>query len=194
MGIYRLKVGGAQFGIRCAIPLAMSHSKFMKFPLPAFFLVASVLVAGCNSLENPVGGLLDTGRDGRVYNAQTGEFEWPKDSQKPRARKPSAATRASGAASPAERQGDGRYFDIQKNQWVEAREERAPDSRGKARPAPSAPVAATALPPAATPPPPPPPRASGTYNASTGQIEWTSFDPSSAATKPAPRKSWWWPF
>ena len=40
------------------------------------------------------------------------------------------------------------------------------------------------------------PRARGTYNSSTGQIEWNDFDPPPTA-KPTPdkkKKSWYWPF
>jgi hypothetical protein len=50
--------------------------------------------------------------------------------------------------------------------------------------------------PVGTPPPVRPPRASGVYNPSTGQIEWTDFDPAPRA-KPAPDyrdKKWYWPF
>jgi hypothetical protein len=164
---------------------------FTKFPLLAVFLVASVFVAGCNSLDNPVGGLLDTGRDARVYNPQTGEFEWPKDSQnqKPRGRRPATT----GTAPAQERQGDGRYYDLQKNQWVEAREERAPSSKPKSGPATPAPTLLPAPPPKSTPPPERPARASGVYNPSTGEIEWRTFDPAPAPT-PAPKKSWYWPF
>jgi hypothetical protein len=178
-----------EFGIRSGIRLAMFHSKFMKLPLSAFFIVASVFVAGCNSLDNPVGGILDTGRDNRVFNAQTGEFEWPKDGQKPRARK--LGTAAAGSEPAAERSGDGRYFDLQKNQWVEARQESASNPRAKSKSAPSAPDVAAAPPPMVI---PPPARASGVYNPATGQIEWRSFDAASATPKPAPRKNWWWPF
>ena len=95
-----MKVAGGQFGIRSGLWLAMSQSNFMKFPIPVVFLATSVLVAGCNSLDNPLAGmnLLGTGHDGRVYNAQTGEFEWPKDSQKRRASRP-AGPRPSGVVA-----------------------------------------------------------------------------------------------
>src|SRR5678815_332294 len=104
----------------------MSHSKFMKFPLPAALLAASALFAGCNSLDNPLSGinLFGTGHDARVYNAQTGEFEWPKD-QKRRARRPSPATAGAAGTTPVpERKSDGRYYDPQKSQWVEVQEEK----------------------------------------------------------------------
>ena len=166
----------------------------MKFSLPAVFLVASVFVAGCNSLDNPFGGMLGSGHDERVYNAQTGEFEWPKDKKKQPTGRPSPASVAAALATPApQRQGDGRYFDAQKNEWVEVREERTSDPKPK-KPATPPPVLMTTPAPVGTPPPVRPPRARGIYNPSTGQIEWNDFNPAPAATPVPKKKSWYWPF
>jgi hypothetical protein len=178
----------------------MSHSNFMKFPIPVVFLATSVLVAGCNSLDNPLSGvnLLGTGRDARVYNAQTGEYEWPKDSQKRRTQRPAPA--AAGTASTTtepERKSDGRYYDPQKSQWVEVQEERTSSPPKPKRPATPPVVLMTTPKPVGTPQPAEErsKRARGSYNASTGQIEWTDFDPP-PATKPASekKKNWYWPF
>jgi hypothetical protein len=191
-----LKVGGGQFGIRCAIRLAMPHSHFMK-NLPSFLLLtASVLLPGCSSLENPFGNLFGSGRDARVYNAQTGEYDWPQDSTNPR---PAAPAPAAGGAPAPQRRGDGRYFDPVKNEWVDAPMEGGGSSRAASRPSTvqhSATVSQPAPTPMAAPPPPPPPeRASGIYNASTGQIEWKD-DPSAVprSTPGSEKKKWYWPF
>lgn len=185
---YGLKERGGQFGIRCAIRLAMPLSNFMKTPLPAFLAAASVFVAGCGSLDNPFAGLFRTGRDARTYNAQTGDFEWPEDSSKPRRAAPG------GAAAGAERKSDGRYFDSAKNQWVEAPAEGSSTSPSKP-PASSPDLAAVPSPQPVAPPPPPPERASGIYNPSTGEIEWGAYDPAPPpANRTASRKRWWWPF
>lgn len=181
----------------------MSHSNFMKFPIPALFLATSVLVTGCNSLDNPLAGmnLLGSGRDGRVYNSQTGEFEWPKDSQKRRAHRPAPAAAGTAAATTEpERKSDGRYYDPQKSQWVEVREEtsHAPSAPKPRRPETPPVVLMNTPKPVGTPQPVEErsPRARGKYNPSTGQIEWTDFNPP-AGTKPAPEKKdkkWYWPF
>ncbi len=166
---------------------------FMKI-LPSFLLLtASVLLPGCSSLENPFGNWFGSGRDARVYNAQTGEYEWPQDSSKPR---------PAGAATvpPPAGQGDGRYFDPVRNEWVQAPGESG-GNRAASRPAaPTVQHSATvsqssSAPLPATPPPPSPERATGIYNASTGQIEWTN-DPSSVprSTPGAEKKKWYWPF
>ncbi len=183
-----MKVGDGQFGIRSALRLAMPHSKFMKYPLPAVLLVTSVLMAGCNSLDNPFHGLFGTGHDARVYNSQTGQFEWPPDQKKPQPRGPAPA----GGTPAPERAAEGRYFDVQKNQWVEVREEKTAASKSKK--AASPPPLMTTPVPVGTPPPVRPPRARGVYNPSTGQIEWNDFDPAPAATPVPKKKSWYWPF
>jgi hypothetical protein len=84
-------------------------------------LAALALLAGCNSLDNPLAGFdpLRTGRDARTYNVQTGEYEWPRDST-PRPRPRTARTAAAATPAPA---GDGRYYDPMKREFTE------PDAR-----------------------------------------------------------------
>ena len=71
-------------------------------------LLAAALCAGCNSLDNPLSNLrlLHTGRDARTFNAQTGQYEWPKDTT-PR---PLPRVRPTAAATPPPKD-DGRSFD-----------------------------------------------------------------------------------
>ena len=178
----------------------MSHSKFMKFTLPVVFLAASVFVVGCNSLDNPLAdtNLLGSGHDARVYNAQTGEYEWPKDSKKRRPSSRTASLASDGTTTPApERKSDGRYYDPQKSQWVEVQDEKPAAPPKPKKPSTPPIVLMTTPKPVGTPQPTAErsARARGTYNASTGQIEWNDFDPPPAA-RPAPekKKSWFWPF
>ena len=172
----------------------MPHSKFMKILFPATLLTASLFIVGCDSLDNPLSGLLRSGHDERVYNSQTGEFEWPKDSKK-RPSNPRPAGAATGAVPAPERKGDGRYYDTQKSQWVEAAEDRESAPKPRSKPAAPAPVLRATPVPVGTPPPVRPPRARGIYNPSTGQIEWNDFDPAPTARPQAEKKkSWYWPF
>jgi hypothetical protein len=162
----------------------------MKLPPLVILFAASGLLAGCGSLDNPFAGMnwFGTGKDARVYNAQTGQFEWPKEDQA-HARKPANA----GAAPVQVRKTDGRYYDATKNQWVDTPDETARPSRPKPRATPTviSPGSQVQTGPA---PEPPPAQASGVYNSSTGRIEWGTYRPAPAST-PAPRKkSWWWPF
>jgi hypothetical protein len=153
-------------------------------------------VTGCSSLDNPLSAFnpFHRGRDARVYNAQTGEYEWPKEEA---ARQQPARHGAAGAA-PQERRGDGRYFDAQKNEWVDAPRDDVSTSQPKEKSAPSSrvnldqPVVTPAQ--DTEPPPSPPARASGVYNPSTGRIDWDASGAAPAPT-PAPRKGWrLWPF
>ncbi len=179
---------GGQFGIPCAIRLAMPLSNFMKFRTSAVVLAATALVTGCNSLDNPLGGLLNTGNDARVFNSQTGQYEWPPEKRTPRPK----GTPPPPVATPVpERQSEGRYYDPQKGQWVEADKPGAAKSKKPSAP----PVALKDTPaPAGTPQPARSARARGVYNPSTGQIEWTDFDPAPEATPAPPKKKWYWPF
>ena len=43
--------------------------------IPRMLLLAAVALAGCNQIELP--DYFASGRDSRVYNAQTGQYEWP---------------------------------------------------------------------------------------------------------------------
>ena len=78
------------------------------------------LLAGCNSLDNPLSDLtiFKTGRDSRVYNPQTGEYEWPDKANKPRPRAERVAAGKPGSVpatpSPAS---DGRPYDPTKNEF-----------------------------------------------------------------------------
>lgn len=156
-------------------------------------------VAGCSSLDNPLSALnpFRSGRDARVYNAQTGEYEWPKEEAARRRSRPAGASGATTTA-PQQKRGDGRYFDAQKNEWVDAPRDDVSSSRPKDKPAPGSrpnldqPVVMQSQP--SEPPPPPPARASGVYNPSTGRIDWDGSGAPPAST-PAPRKGWrLWPF
>jgi hypothetical protein len=63
----------------------------MKFaPLLAAFALVS-LVAACDSLDNPFHTIMNTGRDARVYNGATGNWEWPSPTPTAR-RKPPTPT------------------------------------------------------------------------------------------------------
>jgi hypothetical protein len=181
---------GGQFGIPCAIHVAMPLSKFMKFRASAVvFAATAVLVAGCNSLDNPLGGLFHTGDDARVFNSQTGQWEWPPEKRTPRPK--TTPTPAPITTPVPERQSEGRYYDPQKNQWVEADK---PGTEKSKKPS-AAPVTLKATPaPVGTPQPVRSARARGVYNPSTGQIEWTDFDPAPAATPAPQKKKWYWPF
>ena len=79
---------------------------------------AFALCAGCNSLDNPFASLriFSTGRDARTFNAQTGQYEWPKDAT-PR---PQSRVARTAAATPAPKD-DGRPFDPQRGAWSDPR-------------------------------------------------------------------------
>lgn len=169
----------------------------MKTRLSVAACSLAIFVAGCSSLDNPFASmnLFRTGRDARVFNAQTGEYEWPKEEQARRRAQPGAPN----SAPPAERRGDGRYYDAAKNEWVDAPRDDVSTSRPKDRPVPTSranldqPVSVPSQP-SNVPPPPPPARASGVYNPSTGRIDWDTSGAVPAPT-PAPRKGWRiWPF
>lgn len=70
---------------------------------------ALALCAGCNSLDHPLSNLalLHTGRDARTFNAQTGEYQWPKDATpRPAVTRPRRAADATPAPA-----ADGRSYD-----------------------------------------------------------------------------------
>lgn len=93
-------------------------ARCMKLPL-LFALTASALCAGCNSLDSPLTSLnpFRSGHDGRVYNIQTGEYEWPKDAT-PR---PVKSARRAGRtpSTPSPNPDDGRPYDPQKSEFRE---------------------------------------------------------------------------
>ena len=169
----------------------------MKLSFFSVLIVASALFTGCSSLDNPLAGFFHTGHDARVYNPQTGQFEWPEE-KKPRGQKKSAVVAGALASTPAPKgRGDGRYFDAQKNQWVEQEPQDGAATARHPKPAqrPAA-LAGTAAPLPTPGPTPVPARATGYYNTSTGKIEWASGATAAAAPRPAPAsaKRWWWPF
>ena len=165
----------------------------MKILSSAVVCALAISVVGCSSLDNPLSAFnpFRSGRDARVYNAQTGEYEWPKEE--------GARHQAGAPAAPQQqKRGDGRYFDATKNEWVDAPRDDVSTSRPKDKPAPGSrlnlnqPVVTPAQ--AAEPPPPSPARASGVYNPSTGRIDWDTSGAVPAPT-PTPRKGWrLWPF
>ena len=60
----------------------------MKFaPLLAAFALISLLAA-CDSFDNPFHTVMNTGRDARVYNTSTGNWEWPSPTPTPRHKPP----------------------------------------------------------------------------------------------------------
>lgn len=86
-------------------------------PFPVFLAASAVVFAVACSPMSGGGDLFASGRDGRVYNAETGRYEWP-DEDRPRSRRKvppgAAATRATPApAAP----GDGRVYDLQKGRY-----------------------------------------------------------------------------
>ncbi|HEY3899166.1 MAG TPA: hypothetical protein VGM54_11165 [Chthoniobacter sp.] len=165
----------------------------MKISTVTILAAFLCLFAGCNSLTNPFAGLFH-GHDERVYNPQTGEWEYPnKKGATPQPQK-SAAVAAALASTPAP-QGSPHSTD-----WVEkhaaspsAEPVTAAASNPNAPVNPSANSAATPPPAAPAPPPPRPGRATGYYNTQTGKIEWQS-GVAPAAASPASTRHWWWPF
>lgn len=169
--------------------------KLSSILIPA---TALLLLAGCNSLDNPISNLFrGVGHDQRVYNTQTGQWEWPEEKRQPAEKKSAAVASAMGGATPAPHSyNDTRYWDASRNQWVEADQPRtSTPAKPKPTPASSAPAPATTQ--AAPPPPPPrPSRATGVYNPSTGKIDWqtSEADAPHGAVAPPPKKHWYWPF
>jgi hypothetical protein len=180
----------------------------MKFSSVLFFAAILVLFPGCNSLDNPFAGIFHH-KDERVYNPQTGAWEYPNQKATPT---PKSAAVASALNSPGSSQtsGEGRNADGHGGNWVERHDPGqplAPASQpvaasnapaAAAAPASGAAPAASASaapPPAPTPAPARPPKATGYYNTATGKIEWQNGGAMTAAAAPAvPVKHWWWPF
>jgi hypothetical protein len=171
---------------------ATPHSVIMKISIVTILAASLCLFAGCNSLTNPLAGLF-RGHDERVYNPQTGEWEYPNKKGPTPAPQKSAAVASALSSTPAPQGGSARSTD-----WVEkhtASPSAGPSTQVASNP--NAPVNPSADPaanaPAPTPPPPRPGRATGYYNPATGKIDWQSGETTAAAT-PAPVKHWWWPF
>jgi len=92
--------------------------------------LSSLLVAaglalgtGCNSLDSPFADVpvLQTGRDARVFNVQTGEYEWPdQTAARPRAPRPPVERSTRRAPTPSPQPaGDGRVFDVEKGEFTD---------------------------------------------------------------------------
>jgi len=188
-----LKVVDAQFGIGCVHRRQRRNPDFMKLSSILISATGAVLLAGCNSLDNPISNLFHgAGNDSRVYNSQTGQWEYPPDKRQKKT--------AAGTATPSPQSfNDTRYWDPQRNQWVQTDQPRT-QTPPKAKPTPTAAATAAAAPaPQAAPPPPPrPDHETGVYNASTGKIEWQTSDANvprgAAPVEPKKKKSWYWPF
>ena len=166
----------------------------MKISTVTILAASFCLFAGCNSLTNPFAGLFH-GHDERVYNPQTGEWEYPNKKGPTPPPQKSAAVAAALASTPAPQSNP------HSTDWIEKHAAASPSAPSSTQVAsnPNAPVtppadpAATATAPVPTPPPPRPGRATGYYNTQTGKIEWQSGETTAAATPP-PTKHWWWPF
>jgi hypothetical protein len=92
----------------------LCHMKLSRL----FAAAGLTLLAGCNSLDSPFSDwkVLQTGKDSRAYNPQTGEYEWPDKSGKPRPPASSTAPRTRSGATPAPAT-DGRPYDATKNEF-----------------------------------------------------------------------------
>lgn len=166
----------------------------MKLSSILISATGAVLLAGCNSLDNPVTNLFHgMGNDARVYNSQTGQWEYPPEKRQPKQKV------AGAAATPGPQSfDDTRYWDSQRNQWVQTDPPRT-KTPPKAKPTPppaDATDATTASQPTPPPAPPRPAQETGVYNASTGKIEWQTSDANvpHGAAPVEPKKRWYWPF
>ena len=178
----------------------------MKLSSIVTALVLPVLLAGCDSLANPM-NWFHSNHDGRVYNPQTGVWEYPAGSATPAPQR-SVAGAGAAAAAGSQQTSDGRMFDPQKHEWVELHNAgSSPGSDAASTPSSPAASSPSAPPPPAPAPAPRPQRDTGVYNPTTGKIEWQSsgsgVTPSyGAVVKPTPKpkpekvkvKHWWWPF
>jgi hypothetical protein len=87
----------------------------------ALFLLsaAASLFAGCDSLNRP--DYFASGRDARVFNPQTGRYEWPDDAPPARPRKPRVSLSDEPANADGRRTGlnpqDDRVFNPQTRQY-----------------------------------------------------------------------------
>jgi hypothetical protein len=135
-------------------------------PLLAVFSLVSVLAA-CDSLDNPFhSALLNTGRDARVYNGNTGQYEWPSPTPPPRPKPTPVIVKAPAAPASTPMKKVAAHTPIpQKGAFVQGK---SPD----ATPAPAPGISTPTPGPVATPPPPWATKATGYYNPGTGKIEW----------------------
>ena len=127
-------------------------------PLLAVLSLGSLLGA-CNSLDNPLHGLLNTGNDGRVLNTSTGSYEWPNTTPepKPKPKPPDVPPAYRATPTPAK--------SILPQQTSVAKADTPIPTPQKAQPTPKAIAKAKAT--------PGPSKETGVLNLQTGKIDWT---------------------
>jgi hypothetical protein len=111
--------------VMCAAPFHQSSNPFILSParcmkLPPLFATAGLmLLCGCNSLDSPLSNLnvFRTGHDGRVYNPQTNEYEWPDKSATPRPKAAAASGKPGRAPASPPPTHDDRPYDPIKNEF-----------------------------------------------------------------------------
>lgn len=82
--------------------------------LPVLF-VACLGIGACSPIERD---LFASGRDARVYNPQTGRYEWPEEDRPARRRKSAAVASTQRETKPeATPSGDGRVYDLEKGRY-----------------------------------------------------------------------------
>jgi outer membrane biosynthesis protein TonB len=127
-------------------------------PLLAVLSLASLLGA-CNSLDNPLHGLLNTGNDARVLNTSTGSYEWPNTTPEPKPKPKPADVPPVVKATPT----PATIIPAQKASMAKADTPKPTPQKTKATPKAVAKARAT----------PGPSRESGVLNLQTGKIDWT---------------------
>jgi hypothetical protein len=78
----------------------------MKFPHILSALCAGALLAACNSLDSPLQYVSNIGHDGRVYNTNTGSWDWPEEhnvANKQKQRNAEIATTLKSTPTPAKK-------------------------------------------------------------------------------------------
>jgi hypothetical protein len=140
-------------------------------PLLAALSVGSLLVA-CNSLDNPFHAILNTGNDARVYNSNTGSYEWPDAIGHPIQPLPKVAAATSPDPTPSKKLA-ARYYDPKKGAFVKG----TPPPKPKASPAALA-VRVT--------PVPAPAKGTGVYNLDSGKFDWSPSGIPTAGKPAAP--------
>jgi hypothetical protein len=161
----------------------------MKFAPLLAALSLGFLVAACESLDSPFNSLssnplLNTGRDARVYNGNTGSYEWPNTTPHPRPQ-PTPTAIAKAKATPTAT--PWKKVEPQKGAFVQGKTPAAIPGKAKATPeevaaqATPSPVVAQAT------PVPAPAKGTGIFNLQTGKIEWATPAPS-APGAPAPQQ------
>jgi hypothetical protein len=150
-------------------------------PLLAVLSLGS-LVAACDSLDNPFHALLNTGNDARVYNGNTGSYEWPNSTPRPKPPAPPVVIASANKATPTPtatpgKKVAGRSSDSQKAAFVQGKNPSPTPVNAKATPSAVA-VQAT--------PVPPPAKGTGIYNMETGKFEWSPSGVPTARKPAAP--------